>query len=743
MVVKHKIEMDLAGLASMPRVDMVQHDQYTRRLEFTLSENGTAWTVPDGISAVVCFLRSDGTGGEYDTLPGGESAWSAEENVLTVELAPPVFFVPGPVLVSVELMTATEKISTFSLMLHVHESVLSRVQGSDADYPMLAHLPLPRDAEVGTYLRISAVDENGRVTEIEARTLPDTETVVDEVMALLALQGGTASGSWGTVAAQTINVTGTLSTDAGIQINFNNTRIQGVKAPANDTDAANKAYVDSAVSGIDVPDYWQEAVDAAAEKVTALQDAAGRRSITFAWFSDCHVQQDSTTPNPGHTGSLAGAVMKQCHIPYALMCGDAARSDGNALTSEAEMRESLAAADAVLEPIGWEKLLQVQGNHDGSWGYDSTLADPYFCYQMDAKALYGAIFRKQEQGSRVFGGDGSYFYVDHSSARVRFILLNSLWVEDGTDSDGVAVNRRMRTFGFGNDQLNWLAYTALHFTEEGWTVVLASHVQPGHETVRDGAVLMGILEAFVNRGKYTGSYGTSGVWDYVSVSCDYSSACNADIAGFFCGHEHKDQILGDIMACPVITITSDANLSYDETEEARVMGTDKEHALDFVTIDLDSRTVQLTRLGVGSDRSYSYGASAETGITNLADPTDGDWVNDSRLNSSSEVVEYAGSCVTNWIPCSDGDVIYISGLDILDATSGYLAYYRNDSAAYESAKCVSHSDHFTVSDSGVISFTVLSFNSTVPTAWGGAIRFSGALTADSAEDVVITVNQEI
>ena len=33
---------------------------------------------------------------------------------------------------------------------------------------------------------------------------------------------------------------------------------------------------------------------------------------------------------------------------------------------------------------------------------------------------------------------------------------------------------------------------------------------------------------------------------------------------------------------------------------------DKSHAIDFVTINKATRTVTITRLGVGSDRSYTY-----------------------------------------------------------------------------------------------------------------------------------------
>ena len=485
-------------------------------------------------------------------------------------------------------------------------------------------------------------------------------------------------------------------------------------------------------------------MDAACDKVTALQDAGGRSAVSFVWFSDSHVNQDSTVPNPGHTGALAAAVMDRCRIPFAVMCGDAARSDGNGLESEAQMRESLAAAEKVFAPIGADRLLQVQGNHDGSWGYKSGLEDPYFCYQMDGKELYGAIFRPQaEDRRRVFGGDGSYFYVDHPASRTRFVMLNSNWVEDLEDAAGVAQRRRMRSFGYGNQQLNWLAGEALKFSEVGWGVVLAAHVPPVAEydgSCRDEGVLRGILTAFAEGTAYSGICGTAGNWDYVSVSCDYTNGNRAQILGFFAGHAHKDTLDVSTYAYPVLTITSDADLSYDENEETRVMGTDREHAMDIVTIDRENGVVHLTRLGVGGDRRYSL--SEKEADLNLADPGSSEWVNGSRLNSSAQVVEYGGGCVTNWIPCNSGEVIRISGLNILDSVCGYVAFENVYLEKTDCAKCASYSEHFRQED-GAIAYTIFTINQEVSDAWQGKVRFSGLLTAASPEDVVITVNREI
>ena len=51
MYVKHKLEIDLSGQAVMPRVDMVEGDQYARQLELSLLCGGERWEIPEDVHA--------------------------------------------------------------------------------------------------------------------------------------------------------------------------------------------------------------------------------------------------------------------------------------------------------------------------------------------------------------------------------------------------------------------------------------------------------------------------------------------------------------------------------------------------------------------------------------------------------------------------------------------------------------------------------------------------------------------
>lgn len=73
----------------------------------------------------------------------------------------------------------------------------------------------------------------------------------------------------------------------------------------------------------------------------------------------------------------------------------------------------------------------------------------------------------------------------------------------------------------------------------------------------------------MNKTSYTGTSGTAGAWDYVSVSCNFTGKHNGKIVGFFCGHSHGDSIVTDETPYPVVTIASDAHGLAADSEAVR------------------------------------------------------------------------------------------------------------------------------------------------------------------------------
>ena len=316
-----------------------------------------------------------------------------------------------------------------------------------------------------------------------------------------------------------------------------------------------------------IPSYWEDAVDACIAKIKALQ--VGRNCITFPFFSDNHQRN-------GYAGMLIAHIMKECHIPYAFYGGDSISS--GYIESEAVMIEQDKAFDTAMSYIPNGRFCRAVGNHDGYWAVSADEKHNY----TDAQNYELFLREESVAQNKHFGGDGTYYYVDDIASKVRWIVLDT---NDSTVE---------------SEQITWLQNTALSFTESGWAVVFISH-QPisnhYHANISNAEAVRTVVKNYIN-----------------------GSATNkAAVVGWYSGHIHRDRIYtgvatnteddsqGSAMGFTQVTITSDhTGIAYDDATKHTVANDDQSHAIDFVTINKATRQVNLTRLGIGSDRSYTY-----------------------------------------------------------------------------------------------------------------------------------------
>ena len=333
-----------------------------------------------------------------------------------------------------------------------------------------------------------------------------------------------------------------------------------------------------------VPEYWKPAVNNAIASVKAIQNEGGADIVNFMWFSDMH-----HSPNNAFTkniGALCAAVMDACDIPLALMSGDT--MSATAVSSEDILLEWLDSAEKVLSPIGADRLMQIRGNHDDVWGtYNGGTTVSYVNKVAPAK-IWNKMHRNQAKDfRRVFGGDGTYFYLDNKPQKVRFICLNSQFYDGAAITGGTT---GAMTNGFGEAQLAWLRDVALA-VEDDWGVVIATHIPPTASPVNGNTYYLSQMEdgeAFRN----------------------IINATEANLLGIFCGHCHADATVPDDLPCPILTITCAINTPYDGTSADRVAGTAAETALDVVSINRATKAIYTTRLGVGSDRVTLPGSNS-------------------------------------------------------------------------------------------------------------------------------------
>lgn len=340
------------------------------------------------------------------------------------------------------------------------------------------------------------------------------------------------------------------------------------------------ANIETNNNSLSVPTVWKNAVDTCIAKIKSLQK--GKNCVTFPFFSDNHQRN-------GYAGQLIAYIMKECHIPYCFFGGDSISS--GYIEDEATMIAQDKAFDTIMSYVPNGRFCRTVGNHDGYW---AVSASEKYWYSRDK--VYDLFLREESIAqNKHFGSDGTYYYIDDIASKVRWIVINANAIrnESGkTDSNTI-----------NTEQLNWIENVALKFNEPGWAVVLISH-QP----------LSNHYHAGINN-----------VNQVMTMFTNYKNSSyqnKADLVGCYSGHIHRDRIYtglaintsddsqGAAMPFTQVTITSDANIDYDRLGGAtgmdRNMNGDTSHAIDFITINKDTGTVNITRLGMGNDRSYQY-----------------------------------------------------------------------------------------------------------------------------------------
>lgn len=343
-----------------------------------------------------------------------------------------------------------------------------------------------------------------------------------------------------------------------------------VKVNKNTTDIAEVSNrvtaLETGSETLTIPTFWQTAVDVCISKIKALQ--VGRNCVTFPFFSDNH-------QNIKYAGVLIAHIMKECNIPYCFFGGDSI-SNG-IIADEATMIAQDKAFDTMMSYVPNGRFCRAVGNHDGFWN-DGT--NKYY-YNRDQ--VYDLFLREESIAqNKHFGDDGTYYYVDDVASKVRFIVMNT---------NNAPVD---------STQIAWVQNTALNITESGWGVVFISH-QPISNHYHAGI---------------------TNAAEVVSAVTSTASSKNLHIIGWFSGHIHRDIIstkrltggngsnagteAGDLGFTQVIITSDHTSIAYDDATKHTVANDDQSHAIDFVTINKSTRTVNITRLGIGSDRSYTY-----------------------------------------------------------------------------------------------------------------------------------------
>ena len=240
------------------------------------------------------------------------------------------------------------------------------------------------------------------------------------------------------------------------------------------------------------------------------------------------------------------------------------------------------------------------GNHDDNNFHARNNGNLLNLY-ITGMELYNRTTRFSEKDLVIGSKEGQYYYKDDENSKIRTIFVNTNDIPRIDNGDGTAKFNSNDHDAYSNEQLNWIANTALNFADKDnpsdWGVIIIGHIA-GITTVTNTDVLFNILNAFKGGTSYVASGTTMfGDWD---IDVDFTSQGLGDFICFVKGDSHFDDIR-TVEGFKVIT-----------TAKAKQVGstvsvdTDIETAWDVYTINRQSRTINMTRFGAGEDRVTTY-----------------------------------------------------------------------------------------------------------------------------------------
>ncbi|MBM6644312.1 BppU family phage baseplate upper protein [Pediococcus acidilactici] len=242
----------------------------------------------------------------------------------------------------------------------------------------------------------------------------------------------------------------------------------------------------------------------------------------------------------------------------------------------------------------------LKGNHDQNSHHATDYKNPDSVISDDE--LTEIYHDNVADFGEVRNGNSNYFYRDFPEKKIRLIGLDSYDLPEGANEDGTLKFNRFLISGFQQAQLNWLANTALQ-VPDGTTVVIAMHhpvdgTLASDPRVVNHDVLFQILSDFAG-GK---SNSVSGKNSDVPVNINYTFSGAGTIAAVLSGHYHID---GNNMMNGINFIqTRCSSTTGDNVIKKKrwdYFGTALEDAFDVVSIDTTAKTVDLKRIGAGSE----------------------------------------------------------------------------------------------------------------------------------------------
>lgn len=124
MTIQTQITLDLVNRQAPLVVHAKQYDNNTRQIAALLTENGAAFDIPDGTTAIFQMAKPDGTYVFYDSDEAGDPAVVIDGSIVTVTLVAAALQVAGECQAQIDLYNAGDKLTSFTFIIAVQPSTV-------------------------------------------------------------------------------------------------------------------------------------------------------------------------------------------------------------------------------------------------------------------------------------------------------------------------------------------------------------------------------------------------------------------------------------------------------------------------------------------------------------------------------------------------------------------------------------------------------------------------------------------
>lgn len=322
-----------------------------------------------------------------------------------------------------------------------------------------------------------------------------------------------------------------------------------------------------------IPKYYENHISQKANTINLLI-AASQNTDSFIFITDIHYAS-----NAMHSPRLAEDICRKTSIKTVFLNGD-------------YINEENTKADALTQisrVIGAYQYANVDtfvscGNHE----YNNPSAsdeESHLAKQLSESELKWTLYNRiRNKGT--FDANSLAYYFDNPTSKIRYFVGE---VDRGT--------------GEVMSSVEWIG-KQMENVPDGWGIVIIFHTILYYDRDNEVVIVQNLpsarlLESIINAAKAKTTY------TYNNITYDYTNK-GFEMICAFCGDYHKDMDYTTTQGVPIIASTTDSFQQSTAQVLSRDRYTTSEQAFDVITINRDTSKINLTRIGAGSDREFSY-----------------------------------------------------------------------------------------------------------------------------------------